>query len=529
MKKKGIIVAVFFAVIMTTSLAAGVMLNRSPSVEEEDVGITKTGTPADNFPDAQREQFCGTSDPKSTDFVKEYSIPTACTNPLAIVSDYDGNVWFAETNTGRIAKFEPKTESFSEFENPAWPKGGRSMMWGIDYSPDGSIWFTDEAYDSIWRFSPETQKYQRLSYPSDGNSLPQRLQVQGSQVIVNDFTGNKITFLDPTQSSKDLNYVSLPSPQENSVTADFTVDKNNNIWYTNWIFQDSGVLVKYDQPGFQKSVADTGNYSRPLFDFIDIFELPPELSTPNGTVATKDGKIWLADTSSSYFFSFEQNTKQFTQYVTSEPQLMTYGNFTGIIKSPISRPYWIDVDSYDRLVFNEQTSNSIAVMDPKDESLIEYSIPSRNPNWGDCNDAPNCGVAQVFDFTIEGDRIWFTEWVENNIGVVDTSIKLPLNVKSEQKEISIKSGESADLNFVIQSQSESSISDVSPIFSKTNQLLNISSSAPKKITLNPNESMTVDITISADKNIMPGTYKILLGAQMPDVSISEFITLTIQP
>ena len=43
-----------------------------------------------------------------------------------------------------------------------------------------------------------------------------------------------------------------------------------------------------------------------------------------------------------------------------------------------------------------------------------------NPNWGDCGEMQNCGLAQIFDFTVSGDKIWFTEWVENNIGVVDT-------------------------------------------------------------------------------------------------------------
>ena len=51
---------------------------------------------------------------------------------------------FTETNTGNIGKFDPITETFTEFDNPTWPDGGRSMMWGIDYAPDGSVWFTDE-------------------------------------------------------------------------------------------------------------------------------------------------------------------------------------------------------------------------------------------------------------------------------------------------------------------------------------------------------------------------------------------------
>ena len=73
--------------------------------------MTMTGTPADNFPDSERAQFCGSAIAKSTTFVQEYSIPTPCTNPLSITTDYDGNVWFTQTNTGKIAKFDPVSES----------------------------------------------------------------------------------------------------------------------------------------------------------------------------------------------------------------------------------------------------------------------------------------------------------------------------------------------------------------------------------------------------------------------------------
>ena len=101
-------------------------------------------------------------------------IPTECTNPLAIISDYDGNAWFAGTNTGNLVKFDPITEIFTEYDNPTWPDGGRSMMWGIDYAPDGSVWFTDETYDSVWKFSTFDEQYERLSYPTaGGDSLPQ--------------------------------------------------------------------------------------------------------------------------------------------------------------------------------------------------------------------------------------------------------------------------------------------------------------------------------------------------------------------
>ena len=248
MKKKGLLVVFFFGGIMVTS-GFGLQSMMSPP-PQDNPEFTITGTPADNFPDVQRAQFCGSGNAKSTDYVREFSIPTPCTNPLAVVTDYDGNVWFTQTNTGKVAKFDPITEKFTEYDNPSWPPGGRSMMWGIDYAPDGSVWFTDEAYDSVWKFSTIVEQYERLGYPSEGNSLPQKLQIVGSQIIINDFTGNKLTFLDPSQSSNDVNYLSIPSPVDDSVTADFAIDANDNVWFTNWVFQQGGVLVKFNQNGY---------------------------------------------------------------------------------------------------------------------------------------------------------------------------------------------------------------------------------------------------------------------------------------
>ena len=208
---------------------------------------------------------------------------------------------------------------------------------------------------------------------------------------------------------------------------------------------------------------------------------------------------------------------------------MTYGNLTGVIKSPISRPYWIDTDSSGRLVFNEQTSNSIAVMDPKIESLVEYSIPSRNPSWGDCGDVSNCGIAQVFDFAIDGDKIWFTEWVENNIGVVDTSVALPLDVELESDTILMKAGSSDTLNFSIHPKLEQDIPNVNLILSDAHSFLDVTSDSPEQFSLNSSDSKSIDVTISANNEAVPGSYKILLGAQTEYVSFSKFVTLTIEP
>jgi len=169
-------------------------------------------------------------------------------------------------------------------------------------------------------------------------------------------------------------------------------------------------------------------------------------------------------------------------------------------------------------------------MDPKSESLVEYFVPSMNPNWGDCGEMDNCGLAQIFDFTVHGDKIWFTEWVENNIGVVDTSIGLPLDIQIESNVVSLKAGQTRDITFVVSPQSSQDLFDVSLIFSDTHEFLNVAadSNAPQTFQLDFDAPRPISATISASDDAIPGTYKALLGAQTDEVSVSKFITVVIE-
>ncbi|MGQ0376466.1 MAG: Vgb family protein [Nitrososphaerota archaeon] len=522
-KTKGLIVAAFFGIILVTSTVTLALPNLLPPPPEDE--STVTGTPADNFPDEQRAQFCGSENAKSNAYIKEYEIPTKCTQPLAITTDPDGNVWFAQVNTGKIAKFDPKTESFTEYENPEWPPTARSMIWGIAYSPDGSLWFTDETHDSVWKFSIEDGKYRRLGYPSAGDALPQRLEIVGSQIITNDFTGNKITFLDPvTQSDGETAYHIVTSPLENSFTGAFAVDSDDNIWYTNWQFRQGGALLKFDQKSYFEASASAKDEVVPLADFI-IFELPA-MNAPNGISVGNDGRVWIADTSSSFFYSFDPLSEKFTKYITSKPDISSYGNATGLIKTPVSGPYWNAFDQKGRLVFNEQSANRIGIFDPQKESLVEYNIPSKNPLWADCDPLADCGLVQAFDFTIQNDKIWFTEWVENNIAVLDTSIPLPFQIELDQTEITLKKGEKAELSMKVIPSLAGKLYFTS---SNTGQFSDIVVTLDKyEQDMSGSEPASISVTITANNNALSGTYKVLLGAQNDEISVSQFVTVTIE-
>jgi len=565
-RKKGIL---FFAVVAGIMLTSAVTLAVNPAqwIDDSSDFDEMTQEELDAFDlDAlglelgysvdELSQFCSANElAGSNEHVKEYKIPTACTQPLAITVDHNGIVWFAQTNTGKVAKFDPLTETFTEYDNSVWknverifvasaiennvePTKLRSMMWGIDYFPDGSIWFTDEATDAIWKFSIDDESYDRISYSQNDegkSSLPQKLVIEGSKIIINDFTGGRLSFLDYAQNEQGLLHYAIPSVIEDYYTSDFAIDSDKNVWYTNWIpGGQQGILVKFDYPGYEfQSTQGEVTQGLLLQDFVEWYNFPvgAGLTTPNGVAVGPDQKIWLADTSSNYFFSFDPKTEEFTKYVTSIPTIDSYGDALGFIKNPVSRPYWIE-HSDGNLIMNEHNANRIGVFNPSSETFVEYTVPSRNPNWADCSDIDvglYCGVAQVFDFAVDGEKIWFTEWVENNIGVVDTSIPLPFSIDINTNQITLEKGQTVKIALE---------STIAPNYtgSAINAIVNYSTTSTfSDITIKPElygfslsgDPITISVEITASEYALSGTHKVLLGAYTDDIAVSQFITVTV--
>ena len=560
-RAKGLLMVAFLGGILITSTVVIAIPGLAPTETDSPMVPSVTDLDYDysaNYPDTERAMFCGTGQPPgSTDYVREFEIPTACTNPLAISVDYDGNPWFVESNTGRMATFDLENEMFTEYPNPHWPAGATSMMWGMDYAPDGLVWFTDDASDSIWVFNTANGQYGTVPYPKVVNDpLPQRLLLDGSKIIVNDFYGNMLTFLDPVQPDS---FLVAPSPIDGSVTAGFAPDEYGNIWYTTWQTSDgTGYLVKFHYSRYVETANALDQPYLPPIDFVDLYKLPPEVQTPNGIAISSAGNVWLADTTSSSVFEFNPSIRLFIQYVTADPMHSTYGNQTGVIKSPISRPYWMATDDAGRIVFNSHASNNISVLDPVSQKLVEYHVPSKNPYWSDCGASVNttasglgeerCGVAQIFDFDVYEDQIWFTEWAENKIGVVDTATPLPFDIDASAESVLLAPGTAESIRFsVVASNDTGAVDNVAAIDDDDDhnvQFTPFATLASEHVNAflfsgfedlgviteqsSPDNGLgSFDVLISISENAPRGIYKVLLGAQAPDVAVGKFVTVTV--
>ena len=490
----------------STTTEDNVVTTTVPEIKEQ---VELTGTPADHYSVDEREQHCGNSIAKSNQYIQEFDIPTPCTQPLSIITDSYGKIWFAQTNTGNLAMFDPDSEEFTEYENDLWDLNRASMIWGIFYTQDDEIWFTDDAHGSLWKFSIPEKKYFKFDIPTyKGKPYPQKIGFHNDNFVINDFTGNQVVVLKHSDLDENKIAPSSISIPEGFFTSQASVDSEGNIWFVMWKYQKESILVKTNSVTHES----------------EQFSLPASISAPNGVSIGPSGNIWIADTASSSFYSFDPENTKVVEFVTSPSPIWTYGNSSGLIKTPITRPYWNDFDSDGNMWFNQQTANRLAVFNPVSESLVEYDIPSKNSKWADCGDMEDCGTSQSFGFTFEDQKVWFTEWVENKIGVLDTSVTIPISFDVPQDNIIINRGQDKEILATVMPKTNQNIELV---FSgnASSELIKIKADIkPRQLS---NQPLQVPVTIHVDEKIDPGEYKILFGAQTPGASVSSYVTITV--
>jgi virginiamycin B lyase len=136
-----------------------------------------------------------------------------------------------------------------------------------------------------------------------------------------------------------------------------------------------------------------------------------------------------------------------------------------------------------------------------------------------------CGISQVFGFVSSGDKIWFTEWVENNIGMVDTAKALPFDLQVSQTDIALAKGGSAEIQMQITPKTNTKATISHKTTSQFNDVSVLIQTA--QVDMTESNAQTIPVSINVSDFALPGVYKVLLTAKTPDVSVSQFVTVTI--
>ncbi len=350
-------------------------------------------------------------------YIDEYVVPTPKSAPLALTVDKNGIVWFTESNSSKLGRFDPASKTFKEYSVP-----GVGDMWGVTVDQQGYVWLTQYSgkgsvnpggaivpggHGRLLGFNPATGNFTTVDIPTVG-SFPFRLITDDrDRVWFTELLGNKIGVYDPL--SKKLQEYDVPSYF--SGPADLTFDSHGSLWFTE---------------AYNETVAKFEPGTRTFVEY-RLFSTDPSrvVSSPVGIAVTQSGNVWFADHGGNWIVEFNPALQELTRYVTGLLPEGTYG---------VSIPNGLLVDGQGRVWFCEHWGNKVSYFDPDTRTMVEFPIPTgpiSTALWVAL--APDGGV-------------WFTEWSANKIAVVHGDLPVPPPIDVSENSLRLPAGGDTSLS-----------------------------------------------------------------------------------
>ena len=496
-----------------------------------------------------KQHVCGDNIKGSTFYITEYVIPISCSQPVGLTVDKDNNIWIAASWAGYLLVFNPLSNTFvKSIKLPNWNSTDLfgSMIWDMKFDRNGNLWFTDERSNSIWKYIPKENQFQRYIVPTKGGYPISLVFDSNDKVWFTEIFGKKLAMLDPLKVqgnttkgiselnlSKQINFDST-GPISNGFGFNQNIRGNNtngsiadeNLWFSTVNFPIGGQLVKYN-------IAKKN---------LTVFDLTSMHTIPLSVAEDEKGRVWTNDHASSLFLMLDPSTGNIKQYSTSFP----------LPTNTTTLPYYNQYKD-GKLWFNEHYGNAIAFFDVKNNTMVEYHIPTKDPFWGNASNP----LRFVFD---NNGSVWFTEWTENKIGVIhkEKMNNLPIILSPSKNNISLDKasgkGDSVDIliyknnsnplinnsNKSLTNQSSTQLSNITMFatssISKIGSLLNMTGSfSPDRFyitnddTSNSSQPLKTILKIEPSKDVVPGNYTLTISARYNnEVTYSKIIDLNIK-
>ncbi|MGA2783749.1 MAG: CopD family protein [Candidatus Bathyarchaeia archaeon] len=299
--------------------------------------------------------------------------------PYGITVDNRGTVWFAETGTGRIASYDPTTNTLKHFQLPR--TGSRPFYLTTDQN--GLVWISETQYNSIVRFNLETNTFNEYPIPTTG-AVPGGIvaDTNGNVWFTEEIAG-KIGHLTP--SSGVIN--EFPIPTTDSIPIQLAVDAQGVIWFTESKAGKIGRLNPLDGS---------------MNEFVPVNST---LVGPTGITMGPDGGVWITEHGGNRIIRFDPTNHSFKSFQLSDGQAFPFG---------------LAFYQEDRVWFVEHIANSIGTLDLNTGRFDTFPIPNTSSD------------VQLLAVDSKG-NVWFTLPASNVLGVLapkTSSLELESNSTS---------------------------------------------------------------------------------------------------
>jgi streptogramin lyase len=420
---------------------------------------------------------------------------------------------------------------------------------GVTVAPDGSVWFGEQSVEGVGHLYPENRTLVEYAWPYSYKAPPATAGFCGNKSDIFDVTlwngkvwapdtsGNQLVGLDP--STGQFSTVKIPTTSSYPYT--LTPGPNDTLWFPELYgakigeLSSNGTVREYPLPGgvdaepvqiiFANSTtgyySDVGAseaggggiYSFNVSHFSPVLVGGQRLFDPSSlTIAS--GALWVALHGSSSVGSYNFTTKSWSYFPTS---------FVLWAGSPVTTlPYFVSSNGSE-VWANEHYGNRIAMIDPANGSLAEYS-ESDHPLNGTT-------ITGAETFALGDGRAWFTEWFTNGLGYVDSDYDPGFYTSiAGNSTVTVAAGSSVSVGLVVHDTTHEgglnlTFADSESFVSKP---ANLTFGVPSA-TISPaaGSESTVTVTVAASQSLKPGAYWAILSVTDGLTYESSFLRIVV--
>jgi streptogramin lyase len=496
------LVSIAIAVVIVVSSVAAYELYYSP--QSASCQTVEAGTPL-------RTQLSETT----FGGVTEYALPGPDRWPNAITNASDGSVWLAEQEVPGMAHFFPGNKTLVEYAWPGYPatkppECAPSLNVSGMAIWDGRVWAADELDNRTVGLDPSTGGVVSVN-STEGAPFPYWLAAGPDGDLwftSNNFAGqpSRLGRILPNMTLKAIDLVGLGNDQP--IQLDFV----------NATFAILATLNQADSPtthacvctgdiySFNPSVAE-GAIAPTLVGGGYTLRLPTSLAFSNGS-------IWVTQHATSSVVRYDYGTRTWTTYPTSIVPWID-----------ITLPYVIQAEG-GSLWFNEHYANKIAVLNPQQQTVTEFS--EANPPIAD-----PAKIQNDLSIAPAANGLWFTSMTGNYIGFLSASYNPGFGISvSGNRTIQVAPGGSASFDLKVSAQPEGIGTRPMPVNVSDSEDFE---SIPQSIKITPSVSaipqgvsdFSLGVNVSVGTSILPGDYTLAVTVTNGDVQQTAYLFLVV--
>jgi streptogramin lyase len=457
--------------------------------------------------------------------------------PNGILVDGNATIWTVGTKSQNLLRIDPKNGRLLASyplnnqdglnKNLKKSRTGVMMVWAIVEGKDGSIWFSQsDSSNPLWRFDIPTSKFEVFRSIS-GPPFQMRVDEKTGNIWFTTFASGTIGVIQ-RDASNNSGYVITEFPLgRESYPSGLFLD-GDAVWVTQTL-NDKIVNLKILKDNHGKVINLVKVLEISGRDKKNLFSAPYDVVRLNNT-------LWITEHDANFISKYDLISKAMTKVaVSNNPHQY------------ISLPFWLRIGPHGKdLWFNEHTGNRMSLMNTTELQLTEYEIPTRDPSTG--------YISNVLNFIVDPldrNRVWFSEYNYDKIGILDRHVSIPFAINSNQSDIIISTDKDQkfppkSINFellkvpnkvpydssnsnsnetIVTFKASSSMSEFGSLKNITTeffpQSINISKS-PERVPIQ------LKLTLEKDKEIVPGNYTLGIGASDGLVTTSVFQNLLIK-